>query len=30
VREIVDYMEKKTVPAGTHIIREGDTGDRQK
>ena len=26
VREIVDYMEKKNVPAGTHVIREGDTG----
>ena len=27
VREIVDYMERKTVAAGTHIIREGDTGE---
>jgi len=29
VREIVDYMEKKTVPAGTYVIREGDTGWNQ-
>ena len=28
VREIVDYMERKTVAAGTYIIREGDTGTR--
>ena len=26
VREIVDYMEKKNVPAGTYVIREGDAG----
>lgn len=26
VREIVDYMEKKSIPAGTHVIREGEIG----
>jgi hypothetical protein len=30
VREIVDYMERKTVAAGTYIIREGDTGEDSK
>ncbi len=27
VREVVDYMELKRVPAGTYVIREGDSGE---
>jgi len=27
VREIVDFMERKTFAAGTNVIREGETGN---
>ena len=30
VREVIDYMELKKVPPGSYVIREGDSGKRER